>query len=241
MEFFCVRTKPRHAKGRYNKWESSKEEETRKKKQTSIARIVQVEARLREDIAKNKKPGKQSHRRSKAREMSTQSYTNSPRVDVGAPDEEPQCPCVCCRARARAQQQQHARTPTHNTSRPLGGDDTLPSLDGQAQQNLQHSAVPSSQIYVHPYSTEHHRFPVVDHSITCHGRHPGPHPTCYMAIVPDGANFGDIEAALASRPGLTVMARILENGELAPIRTFVTIRNLRMASLQLEIWDSGNL
>ncbi|KAI0113525.1 hypothetical protein GGR51DRAFT_556673 [Nemania sp. FL0031] len=246
MEFFCVRMKPHHTRG------EAKKEEDIKKKEISILRVAQIEARRSGDLARNRKLGKQSHRKSRARAMSAQSHTSASPADVVPSDEEPQCSCVCCRTRARARTQvQHARTPTPtptqtgSPSRPLGGDDILHGLDSQvdsqAQQNLQHSTAPVSQIYVHPYSTQHHRFPVVDHSITCHGRRPDSHPVYYVAIVPDAANLEDIEAALVGRPGLVVMTRLSGSEELVPIHTYLTTRGLFEASMQLEIWDRDNV
>ncbi|KAI1129852.1 hypothetical protein F5Y10DRAFT_263752 [Nemania abortiva] len=223
MDVFCVRTKPHHFRGNYNRIGDQKEEEANKKKGILPLGIVQIERRLREDLARKKKPGKQSLRRSRAMSQPPQ-HTQSP------PGEEPRCPRPCCAQNA-------VPSTPGNPSPHQGVSPPTCSQEAQHQENVRREAVPLRQIYIHPYSIEHQRFAVVDYSMTCHGRHPDPYPVCYMAVAPNAATPRDIETALADRPGLVVMARLTENNELASILNFSCIRTLCNASLQLEIRD----
>ncbi|KAI8945992.1 hypothetical protein F4801DRAFT_566257 [Xylaria longipes] len=126
------------------------------------------------------------------------------------------------------------RLPTHNWNR--DEHDANPRVSqGQAQETPQQF----NQIYVHPYSSRHYRFAVVDYSMTCHGPRPAPYPAYSFALVPEVATIRDIESALAHRSGLVVMARLSgPGGGLVQIGTFHDTGALYEASLQLEVREN---
>ncbi|KAI1424797.1 hypothetical protein F5Y12DRAFT_422448 [Xylaria sp. FL1777] len=219
MDFFCVRIKPRHCRENSNRKEVKKNRE-----KTSIA---QFEARLRVDPARKRKLGKEIHRRSGA-----MAPPHAP-ADFSAPGKEQPCLCVVCRPRS-------PRPPMCNSNRERGRSVHLHSSEVPAHENPLHSPQ-VSQVYVHPYSTHHYRFPVVNHSTTCHGRGLAPYPAFYTALVPEAATVYDIELALVNRPDRVGMARLLATGELVHIDTFHCIKTLYEASLQLEVWDSADM
>ncbi|KAJ3557099.1 hypothetical protein NPX13_g9998 [Xylaria arbuscula] len=95
------------------------------------------------------------------------------------------------------------------------------------------------QIYVHPYSTYHYRFPVVVHS--ANGHRLTASPIFYTAIVPESATVRDIEAELINRQGQVGMARLMATENLVCMNTFQCIRTLHDAALQLEVWDVADV
>ncbi|KAI0876541.1 hypothetical protein GGS24DRAFT_222817 [Hypoxylon argillaceum] len=231
MDFFCVRKKPRHI--RRNKKEEDKRKH--KKENTSPIRIVRVEARPQGDLVRTKKREKHTHRASRAMPSLPRTNrwwerpntpTNVPTVDVPALDEERPCQCPCCRTRRNR--------PTYN------GDANPQSTEDRAWE-IRNSMAGMDQLYAHPYSIKHYRFPVVNCSYSYRDHSLAPHPSCSMVIVPEAATPRDIETALAGRPGLVAMARLLEGGNLVRLNTFSDVRNLHQRSLQLEIWDSSIL
>ncbi|KAH8162492.1 hypothetical protein CIB48_g5744 [Xylaria polymorpha] len=131
------------------------------------------------------------------------------------------------------------RPPTHDSNH--DEHEANPRVpQGRAQETPQ-QPVQVRQLYVHPYSTQHYHFPVVDNSTACHGLSPALYPVCYMARVPEAAAVRDIEEVLVRHSGLVAMARLNTNGEeLVHINTFHSIRALHEASMQLEVWDSDN-
>ncbi|TRX89281.1 hypothetical protein FHL15_009854 [Xylaria flabelliformis] len=216
MDFFCVR-KARHA------GEKQYKKGTRKhKEQTSL---ILFEARARDDPTRNTERSRQTRRKSRA----VQPHRNLPALDM---DEFPFGP----------------RAPTHNHVQDANqANPTVPQGQGQGQgqgpaQQIQQTRQRFHQIYVHPYSSHHYRFSVVNLSIMCHGSGPGPtaHPVCSFALVPEVAAMSDIESALGHRPGLVTMARLRASGLLVHINTFQSIRALHEASLQLEVRESDN-
>ncbi|KAI0909363.1 hypothetical protein F4823DRAFT_430586 [Ustulina deusta] len=218
MDFFCVRSKPRHFRGNHHRKEIKKDKEK--------TYIVQVEARPRVDPTRRKKLGKERHHRSGAMAHP------HPRAESLAPSKEQHCPCASCRSQLLC-------SPTGNSNRENGLDIHLHEPRDLARENPSH--LPQSrQVYVHPYSAHHYRFSVVDHSTTCHGHRLSPYPACYTALVPEASAVQDIEAALVHRPGLVGMVRLWATEELVHIGTFHCIKSLHEASLQLEVWDSDN-
>ncbi|KAI0856560.1 hypothetical protein F4860DRAFT_492758 [Xylaria cubensis] len=197
--------------------EKQYKKDTRKhKEQTSLIRL---EARPRDDPTRNTEPSRQTRRRSRA----VQPHRNLPALNM---DEFPFGP----------------RAPTRNHVQDANqANPTVPQGQGQGQQTQQ-MRQRFHQIYVHPYSSHHYRFSVVNLSIMCHGSGPGPtaHPVCSFALVPEVAAMRDIESALAHRPGLAIMARLRASGLLVHIGTFQSIRALHEASLQLEVRESDN-
>ncbi|KAI0469307.1 hypothetical protein F4859DRAFT_140652 [Xylaria cf. heliscus] len=220
MDFFCVR-KPHHTREKHHRRGAKKREEK--------ASIIRFEARPKDNNPmKNSERGRQSHRRSSAM---VRPHASPPPADLSAPDLEQ--PYTHAYPRLP-----NTRPPTRDSNRDEY--DTIPrASQGRAQETPQQPAQ-VRQFYVHPYSTQHCRFPVVDHSTACHGLRPAPYPAYYMALVPEVAAVRDIEDALVHRSGLVAMARLHAAGELVHISTFHTIRALHEASLQLEVWDSDN-
>jgi len=287
MQFFCIRTKPRHTgKKRHNKKTATDEKVPSHKKFEEEKRpssVVHIESRRRSESTRRKKNSSETTTRRKSGAMSSHRPKYYPDLRPGDNREQqrtaPGCAC-CCHL-----QSQYTPPSSRNVSREQTGDvnhrhypegradqahDNLIPLttrvpskhsqdhqkgrresggaDGhtpckhqsQHQQRHEDSAF-IDQIYVHPYTTHHYRFPVVDHSFTTsHGvRAAASFPACYMAQVPESATVQDIEAALAHRPGLAVMVRLLATEELVPIGTFRCTKDLHQASLQLEMLDEG--
>ncbi|KAI1174521.1 hypothetical protein F4777DRAFT_378593 [Nemania sp. FL0916] len=251
MDLFCVRAKPRKGRGKHSKKEARKDRER-------CSRIVHIEARPRDDFAKKKKqrekrentrprPREQTYRPSAV--MASYQHPSPPslRTNMNTPTRERRRACTSCCLHA----QRGRGTPSpQNTVRDLGcGSDAAPSQMPSPTPSPSRRVVydkspehqtPVGQVYVHPYSVEHYRFPVVDHSTTCRGHRAAPHPACYMALVPKAATPRDIEAALAHRPGLVAMARLSATEDLVNIRTFHCTTMLHEASLQLEVWDRNS-
>ncbi|KAI0545215.1 hypothetical protein F4679DRAFT_562065 [Xylaria curta] len=204
--------KPRHA------GEKQYKKATRKhKEQTSI---IHLEARPRNNPTRSTERSRQTRRRSGA----VQPHRNLPALNMEEyPFGNQANPAVPQGQGGQAQAQAQAQGP------------------GRAQQ-LQQLRQRLHQIYVHPYSSHHYRFSVVNLSVICHGSGPNPvaQPVCLFALVPEVAAVADIESAVALRPGLVTMARLRASGLLVPINTFQSIRALHEASLQLEIRESDN-
>ncbi|KAI0537746.1 hypothetical protein GGR58DRAFT_330753 [Xylaria digitata] len=218
MDFFCVRIKPRNSRRNHRRKGNKKNE-----KKTATA---QVEARPKVEPTRKKTHRKQTHRRSR-----TMTHPHS-HADFPAPDKEQHCPCASYRSHL-------SRPPTRNSNCDHGRDADRHKPEGPAHEN-QPRQPQVNQVYVHPYSTYHYRFPVVDHSATCYGHHITPYPACYTALVPEAAAVRDVETTIAHRPGLMGMARLSATNELVHIGTFHSIRALDEASLQLEVWESEN-
>ncbi|KAI0412879.1 hypothetical protein F5X98DRAFT_305003 [Xylaria grammica] len=215
MDFFCVRIKPRYSRRNHKKKNNKKDE-------TKIS-TIQVEGRPSVEPTRKKKPRKQAHRRSRVMAHPCA------HADFPASGREEHCPCAHCRS-------QPARPLTRNPHCDHGPSTDPPRPEGPDQENQPH--LPRvNRAYVHPYSTYHYRFPVVDHSTTCYGQGITPYPTYYTALVPEAAAVRDIETVLAHRQGLVAMARLLATEELVHIGTFHCIRALYEASSQLEVWD----
>ncbi|KAI1745740.1 hypothetical protein F4680DRAFT_111727 [Xylaria scruposa] len=214
MDFFCVRI-PRHA------GEKQYEKGTRKhKEQTSI---IHLEARPRNNPTRNSERSRHRRRRSEA----VQPHRHLPVLNMENFPFNPRPP---------------TRNPTHDENQ---ANPAVPQGQGQGQgqpQQTQQMRQRLHQIYVHPYSSHHYRFAVVNLGIMCHGSGPGPaaHPVCSFALVPEVAAVRDIESALAHRPGLVTMARLRASGRMVHVSTFQSIRALHEASLQLEIRESGD-
>ncbi|KAI0451911.1 hypothetical protein F5B21DRAFT_361556 [Xylaria acuta] len=215
MDFFCVR-KPRHTREKHHRRRAKKREE-----KTSIIRF---EARPGDNPARNTERGRQTHRRSRAM---AHPYPNPPHADS---------PALNIEQPYAYRRSQTPRPPTRSSHR--DEHDANPRVSqAQAQETPQQL----NQIYVHPYSSHHYRFAVVDHSTTCHGSRPVPYPAYSFALVPEVAAVQDIEGALAHHSGLAVMVRLKGPGhELIRIGAFYSIRDLYEASLQLEVCGSNN-
>ncbi|KAK5629278.1 hypothetical protein RRF57_004993 [Xylaria bambusicola] len=212
MELFCVRAKPRY----FRRCQGRKEDRKGEKKPS----IIYVEARLR---AARRNPAGETRR----------NFSVMVRPNVGteslASSQEQHCRCVSCRS--------HLLGPLiHNSSRNHESEFGRGEPGGLAHDNSP-QLPQASQVYVHPYSTHHYRFPVVDHSTACHGHRLTPCPVYYTALVPEVAAIQDIEAALVNHPGRVGMARLLATEQLVRISTFHCIRTLHEVSLQLEVWD----
>ncbi|KAI3323942.1 hypothetical protein HD806DRAFT_535060 [Xylariaceae sp. AK1471] len=243
MELFWVRPKHRHTRRKGNN------KETRKGEKESLA--IQPEARVKGDPTKKKKFGISTHHRS--REMS-HLHRYPPYADFLPPDTEQQCACPYCFSRfvhplPRNVNQEHEwdANPRRSGDRAHRNTPRMrhhePDLNLEWPEPCRRPGQPTmqvDQVYVHPYSTHHYSFPVVDHSTARHGVHLTHYPACYMAVVPESATVQDIEAVIAHRPGLVAMARLLATEELLLISTYRCTRDLYRASLQLEVWDNDN-
>ncbi|KAI1826918.1 hypothetical protein F4861DRAFT_21347 [Xylaria intraflava] len=211
MELLCVRTKPRHSKGKHSRKESP---------------AIRIEARPGD-------PGKEKYAGPTCRMFSpvSHSYPDPSHMESEASDREHRHSCACGYCYL-----EELRPPTSNRRQSeglAGRQGPRERIRGNPQQIAR-----VDQIYVHPYSTHHYRFPVVNHSATCRGSRPAALPVCYMALVPEAATVRDIEAALAPHLGLVAMVRLLSTEEPVHISTFHSIKALHEASMQLEVWDS---
>lgn len=130
----------------------------------------------------------------------------------------------------------HGNTPMVGQREPERNAEGPESYRHQGQEH----SMQVDQVYIHPHSAHHYRFPVVDHSTTCHGDGPTPYPDCYMAVVPESATVQDIEDGIAPRPSLVALVRLSATEELVPITAYRGIRDLHRATLQLEVWDGDD-
>ncbi|KAI1754938.1 hypothetical protein F4782DRAFT_466487 [Xylaria castorea] len=239
MDFFCVR-KSRHARKKQHKRRTRKYEE-----QTSIIRF---EARPRDNPTRNTERGRQTRRMSgaMANPFENQHLRDLRALEQAFPYHRPQTPRVPTRNLDRdgnqanpivPQGRANIMAPQHQANPFVPQAQANPFVpQGQAQETPQQF----NQVYVHPYSSHHYRFAVVNHSIICHGLGPSLHPVCSFALVPEFAAVRDIEGALAHRPELVTMARLKGTGQLVHMNTFNNIRALHEASLQLEVRDFDN-
>ncbi|KAI8634468.1 hypothetical protein F5Y19DRAFT_212302 [Xylariaceae sp. FL1651] len=251
MEFFWVRNKPRHSKEKHNSEGIGKGEEKKR-----LGRGI--EARPKDKHTRKRDFGAPTHRR--LRKMA-HSHTNATYWGPQTSGREQRCACACrcprciCVVTNGLNHDQnwianlhdlgdstHQGSPrVKSTKHVPKHQEWNPNLNGReppissGQQPKQ-----SDRVYIHPYSTLHYQFPVVDHSTMCHGVRLAPCPACYVALVPEFATVYDIGSALASRPGLVVMTRLLGTGERVPISTFRCPGDLYQASLQLEVLSSDN-
>ncbi|KAI0513135.1 hypothetical protein F5B22DRAFT_273709 [Xylaria bambusicola] len=215
MELFCVRSKPRYFRG----CQSRKEDRKGEKKSS----IIYVEARLRAAI---RNPTETRHNLTVMvhPNVSTESLASS---------QEQHSRYSSCRS--------HLLGPLVHNSSCNHDSDSERGRPGRPAHDNSPQLPQVSQVYVHPYSTHHYRFPVVDHSTTCHGHRLTPCPVYYTALVPEVAAIQDVVAALVDHPGQVGMVRLLGTDELVHLSTFHCIRILHEVSLQLEVWDSVDL
>jgi hypothetical protein len=239
MEFFWVRPKQRNTRRK------GKNKKTRQDEEKTSA--LQIEARPKSDPARRANPGNLTTQQ-RSRAMS-HLHRYPPHPDFLQPDREQHCACAYCLSRfarpSNGEQERDAhprrsRDHAHSNTPGMWHREPEPSSEGHEPcRRLGQHPIQVDQVYVHPYSTHHYHFAVVDHSTICHGPGRAPFPAYYLALVPDCAAVQDIEAVLAHRPGLEAMAR-LSAEELVPISTFRRTRDLHRASLQLEVWEGDD-
>ncbi|KAI0406405.1 hypothetical protein F4802DRAFT_596427 [Xylaria palmicola] len=234
MRFFCVYVKHRDSREKHSRREAKKHGSQSPDAQVEEARpkgsSPGKKGGKNKKSKKKKRPGEQTRRRHMSRDMAH-------RCAEHAADHHHQCPCAYCHSRLN-------RPRTRNSEH---GPDDHGGCDaqGRARHGLQH-ATQLTQVYVHPHSTRHYRLPVVDHSAACHG-HGHSHgrgrsaasyePVCYTALAPEAASVRDVEAMLARRPGLAVMARLSTTEALVQVAAFHSVRALYEATFQVEVWE----
>ncbi|KAI1438983.1 hypothetical protein GGR50DRAFT_216156 [Xylaria sp. CBS 124048] len=211
MEFLCVRTKPRHSKRKRLRQESA---------------VVRIEARPNNPKKMEKTAGYPCRKSS----IMPHSFRDVHTELVGL-DNKHRYACACDHCHP-----ERLHLPTSNPGRQSECSSHKLGLADHTR-GISQQAVGIDQVYVHPYSAHHYRFPVVDHSEICRGSRSADYPACYMVLVPEAATVRDVEAVLAPRPGLVAMVRLLSTEEPVHIGTFHCIKTLHESSMQLEIWN----